>query len=134
MDIRTYRFTKKTFFHETKKTNVPEEIKDIVEWIKDRGFILQSINNPQTISYSKEVMEGSYVVELDYDLGEEKCQFLIVKIIKNKWTNWQIEWWFMLDEIEDNWLGKGNNLEELKEKITDYLKIMRRKENRRLED
>lgn len=65
-------------------------------------------------------MAGSYVIELVYDLGEKQCQFLIVKILKNKWTNWKIEWWFMLDEVEDNWLGKGNDLEELKQKIIDY--------------
>lgn len=65
-------------------------------------------------------MAGSYVIELVYDLGEKQYQFLIVKILKNKWTNWKIEWWFMLDEVEDNWLGKGNDLEELKQKIIDY--------------
>lgn len=122
MDIRTYQFTKKVIFHETYRTNIPEEIKGIVRWIRNKGFILQSINNPQIISYSKEVMEGSYTVRLAYDLGEKKSQILLVDILKNKWTNWKIEWWFRLDEVKDNWIGKGTDLEELKQKITDYLK------------
>lgn len=120
MDIHTYFFTKETLFHETSKTNIPEELKDIVEWLKRKGFILESIENPQTKPFSKEIIEGSYSVDLAYDLGEKQKQFLLVNILKNQWVNWKTEWWLTLGEVENEWIGKGNDFEELKQKVTSY--------------
>lgn len=122
MDIDTYLFVIKTLMKETRRTNTPKEIEEIVLWLKSKGFIMRFLDNPQT-NYKKEVMEGSYSVNLAYDLGEKRRQILECTILKNQWTNWKIEWWLRLDEIENNWIGKGNDLQELKEKVIKYLYI-----------
>jgi hypothetical protein len=40
MDIHTYLFSKNTLYRTTAMTNIPEEVKEIVQYFKNKGFIL----------------------------------------------------------------------------------------------
>lgn len=120
MDIHTYLFSKNTLYRETDMINIPEEVRETVHNFKNRGFILYGVENPQTKAFSREIMAGSYVIKFAYDLGEERLQILKLDILKNQWTKWKTEWWLMLDEVKDHWIGKGNDFNELLEKTDEF--------------
>lgn len=115
MDSKTYEFCKNSLYREITNNNMPNEIKEEIKLIKNKGFKIKHLENPQLDS-CKNVMDGSYVIELYYDFGKEIKKFLLVTILKNIWTSWKTEWWIRLDEVNFK-LIKGNDFEVLMKTI-----------------
>lgn len=103
MDNATYNFVKNVFLKETQKGVIPDELKEITSWLKSKKFI-----NTYRNKYENE----GYGLDFIYDFGEEIMTMLDVSIIRNKSTNYKIEWMVRLDEPEYK-TQKGNDIQEL---------------------
>lgn len=103
MDNATYNFVKNVFLKETQKGVIPDELKEITSWLKSKKFI-----NTYRNKYENE----GYGLDFIYDFGEEIMTMLNVSIIRNKSTNYKIEWMVRLDEPEYK-TQKGNDIQEL---------------------
>lgn len=103
MDNATYNFVKNVFLKETQKGVIPDELKEITSWLKSKKFIN---------TYRNKYENGGYGLDFIYDFGEEIMTMLDVSIIRNKSTNYKIEWMVRLDEPEYK-TQKGNDIQEL---------------------
>lgn len=120
MDAATYKFSKALYKKEdTRSIPVPEEIADIVKYLRRKNFYLYHKENPQRDFY-KEIMPGSYFINMAYDFGEEFRKFVLVKIVKNKWTNFKIDYSCVLDEYNYE-IKETDNVEELKQIVDEMI-------------
>ncbi|WP_307993065.1 hypothetical protein [uncultured Clostridium sp.] len=103
MDNATYKFVKNIFLKENQKGVIPEELKEITSWLKNKKFIN---------TYRNKYENDGYGLDFKYDFGEEIMAILDVSIIKNKDTKYKIEWMARLDEPGYK-TQKGNDIQEL---------------------
>jgi hypothetical protein len=120
MDWCTYKFNKLLYKEQTNvlKRDI-EEIKYIVKWLKEKGFVIYNFEKPMTVAYERNtIIPNSFFVEFSYDVGPKLMQFITVSICNNerdygKNTHWSV----LLEDGFYKTLGKGEDFEILKSLI-----------------